>query len=140
MGFKKESLNRLIWPVDRFPVIGHLLLEPSGNQLNDSFLVLRINRDPHGDLVPLMQAGPATGCRRVLGDKNRMSPHRGLLAVVFRLGAGQAGPDEITGVTFDGFESLLGKIPFGVWAKAETTAEPAGLESFQGFLEWGIHE
>jgi hypothetical protein len=55
-------------------------------------------RSPRGYAIPSGEAGPATGCRGVLGDKRRMPAHRRLLAVVLRHGGRETLRDEIGGV------------------------------------------
>lgn len=56
--------------------------------------------------MPFFQAPPATTGRGVLGDKNRMAAIRGLLAVVDRLGWGQAFGYEVVSMAQDGFDAL----------------------------------
>ena len=42
----------------------------------------------------------------MLGDEHRVATHRGLLAVVFRVGGGQAAVDKIAGMAEDQRQSL----------------------------------
>src|SRR5262245_44091952 len=74
--------------------------------------------------MPLLQAPAAARRGRMLGDEDRMVPHRRLLAVVYRTGWGESFGDELTGVIEDGFEPLGFEVGALLGAESEARAEP----------------
>lgn len=60
---------------------------------------LRRQRTPGCDAMPFGEAPPATRRGRVLGDKNGMTAHRRLPAVVLRHGRPEPRMDNLAGMT-----------------------------------------
>ena len=67
-----------------------LRAQPSPQDIEDVPRLLLGQFAPLRDRVPLLQAAPATRRRGVLGDEDRVVPHRRLLAVVGRVTRGRA--------------------------------------------------
>ena len=82
--------------------VRHLALDPAEDYVHHVVAFLRGQFPVFGDLVPAQQAGAAAGSGGVLGDEDRVATVRGLLAVLVRLGGGQALSDELAGVPPDG--------------------------------------
>ena len=62
------------------------------------------------DVVPFRKAFAAAGTGGVLGDEDRVVPHRRLFAVVGRVGIRQPGTDKIAGVFEYRRQTLLPEI------------------------------
>src|SRR5271165_2309545 len=119
-------------PVDRATVVecSGLAYRSSANSLGDkpatedreyvNFL-FGCQRMPFGDTMPFLQAASAAGCGPVLGDEDRVVPHRGLLAVIRWIGGGETLLDELLSVRHHGVEPLALK----VFSFSGTEAEPA---------------
>ncbi len=73
--------------------------------------------------MPFVQALPAAGCRCVLGNENRMSPHRRLFAVVGDLCRGQSFGDKVFGVFADNRRSFLPYIQYFGRPQPETATK-----------------
>jgi len=84
--------------------------QPAFQNLDDIVYLLLREGPALRDVVPFGQAAPAAGPGCVLGDKNRMFPHRRLFAVISRLGIAQPFGYKIPSVLEDYFQTLIPEI------------------------------
>ncbi len=86
--------------------VPHLPPDPRHQHLHDIRLFGCRQRAPRRNAMPFGEAPPAAAPRSVLGDKNRMPPHRGLVSVVGREGRSEPLSDKIPGMLPDRCKAL----------------------------------
>jgi hypothetical protein len=87
-----------------------LFVEPSHDCTNDVVELRFAQRPSDGDSVPFLKARAAAGRGRVLGDEDRMAPHRRLTPVIEGLGWRQALGDQLACMLGDNPKPTLGDI------------------------------
>jgi len=100
-----------------------LPLDPARDHVHDIVVLLAAERAPLRDAVPAVQAGPAAGRGRVLGDEDRMAAVRRLLAVLGRLGGGEPLRDQLVRMPAQALRPVQLREPPVSAAEAELRAE-----------------
>ncbi len=90
---------------------------------------------PGGDAIPFGETAATAGRGGVLGDKDRVAAHRGLLAIIFRYGGGQTFDDKITGVIQHRVEPTLFQILPLLASQLEPTPKPRLCEARKDKIE-----
>lgn len=85
----------------------HLDHQPVVNHLHHVALLFVAEAAPPRDRVPLFQTAATAGRGGMLGDKHRMSAHRGLLTVIRNLRRGQPTGDKVRRVLVDNLRTLI---------------------------------
>ncbi len=85
------------------------------------------------DTVPFLQAAPAAGTSRMLGDEDRMPFHRGLAAVVRYDCRGKPGCNQFFSVSCNGLNAFLMDVPDLLRLEVPAHAEPGMGECQQPF-------
>lgn len=86
------------------------------------------------DAVPFVKATAATAGAGVLRNKDGVTPHRRLLAVVFGKGGGKAISHEVFRVGADGWEPHLFYVVLVFLGQVEATAEGGSSQLSEAFL------
>jgi len=111
-----------------FPCCSFFLGQPSADNLDDMLLLLRRKCPPLGNLVPLLQASPATGARGVLRNEYGMVVPGRLLPIIDRLCKRQSFFDEAPGVLEDFPHPFLAEVFEFLLLQVDLTAKPGLLE------------
>lgn len=139
VGRRSPGMGRWLEP----QLSGHLALDPCHQHLHDILLFRGAQGAARRDTVPFGKASPAAAARGVLGDEDRMSPHRGLVSVIVRKGRGQACADKLLGMVSDGRKPLSFDVAALRGPKPETAPEVRSGESrkepFQHLLQRRRH-
>ena len=90
--------------------------------------------DAFGHAIPFVKAVAATTGAGVLSNKDGVTPHRRLLAVVLGLGRGKALPYEVFRVSADGWELHLFYVVLVFLGQVEATAEGGSSQLSEAFL------
>src|SRR5208337_1141959 len=94
---------------------------------------------PFGDRVPFLKAASAAGSGGVLGDEDRVVPHRGLLAVVRWIGGSETLLDELLSVRHHGVQPFaLQVFPFS-GTKAEPATEGRSSQPLENLIQIAVH-
>jgi hypothetical protein len=89
--------------------------------------------------MPLLQAAPAAGDSGVLGNEDRVVPHRGLFPVVRRIGGSDSFLDELLSVRHHCVKPLaLQVFPFS-GTQVESTAEVGSAQSLKDIIQVASH-
>jgi hypothetical protein len=84
--------------------------QPASDNFYDVIYLLLCERPAFWDTMPFGQTAPAAGTGCMLGDKNRVVPHRCLPAVINRFGISQPLGYEITSMIEDHLRALISEI------------------------------
>lgn len=105
------------------PFLFYFLFYPRHEEVHYPLLLAvgEINALSHP--IPFFQAASAAAGTGVLGDENGMSPHGGLLSVVFRRGGSKADGNEILCVDADGIKSLFAHVVLVLCGKVKSASE-----------------
>src|SRR5271157_1292944 len=92
-----------------------------------------------GDTVPFLQAATAASGGGVLGDEDRVVPHRGLLAVVRWIGGGETLLDEFLAVRHHGVQPLALEVFRFSGTEAEPATEGGTSQSLENMIQIAVH-
>lgn len=113
------------------------MIKPARDHGGDIALLVDAKSPSLSDPMPFGEAGAAACRGRMLRYEDRMAAHRGLFAIVRRLGRRQPSGYEITCMDKDGFAAARCQIVALFWTQPETGPEGGSCEAREQAVEVG---
>ena len=107
--------------------------DPGHQQVHNALLLGLREGHPRRNPVPLLKTAPAAAGAGVLGHKDGMAPHGGLLSVIGNLSGSQTPGNEILGVPTDHRQTLFPDIFPVLFAEMKPGPECGFLQPLQRF-------
>ena len=115
-----------------------MAVDPGEDKVDDLRLLFRSERYAEGNVPPLVQASAATGSGRVLGQKDGVSAHGRLAAVVRRTGGREALAHEVLGVAAQRVRPLVQHVAAVGFRQAKAASERGSGQLCEGLVKGHI--